>query len=115
MDRPAFGAHLDFANMITSPRRYAFRNEFVAECFAKLGPWVKSVHGKDVTIDHAYPVCIREVMPGEGTLDYRNVARLCEALGPDTTLFVEHLPDFESYRKAAAYVRAQAALAGVAT
>ncbi len=115
VDRPAFGAHLDFVNMITSPRRYAFRNEFVAECFAKLGPWVKSVHGKDVTIDHAYPVSIREVMPGEGTLDYRKVALLCEGLGPDTTLFVEHLPDFESYRKAAAYVRAQAALAGVAT
>jgi sugar phosphate isomerase/epimerase len=54
-------------------------------------------------------------MPGKGIIDYQKVAKLCEALGPDTLLFVEHLPDFESYKKAAAYVREQAELAGVNT
>jgi len=54
-------------------------------------------------------------MPGKGVINYQKVARLCESLGPDTTLFVEHLPDFESYRMAADYVRKQAALAGVKT
>lgn len=113
VDRKAFGAHLDFVNMINSPRRWAFRDAFIAECFAKLGPHIKSVHGKDAYMEHAYSTVIRETMPGTGKLDYGKIARLCEGLGPDTTLFVEHLSDFESYKRAAAYVREQARLAGV--
>jgi sugar phosphate isomerase/epimerase len=115
VDRKAFGVHLDFVNMVNCPRRYLFCDEFIEECFTKLGPYIRSIHGKDVIMENAYTTLIRETMPGKGIVNYRKVARLCESLGPDTTLFVEHLPDFESYRKAAAYVREQAALAGVNT
>lgn len=115
IDRKAFGVHLDFVNMINCPRRYLFCDEFIEECFTKLGPYIKSIHGKDVVMDNAYTTLIHETMPGKGVVNYQKVARLCETLGPDTTLFVEHLPDFESYRKASAYVREQAALAGVNT
>jgi len=115
VDRKAFGVHLDFVNMINCPKRYLFCDEFIEECFTKLGPYIRSIHGKDVIMENAYTTIIRETMPGKGILNYRKIARLCESLGPDTTLFVEHLPDFESYRKAAAYVREQAALAGVKT
>jgi hypothetical protein len=66
-------------------------------------------------MENAYTTIIHETMPGKGIVNYQKVAGLCEALGPDATLFVEHLPDFESYRKAAAYVKEQAALAGVKT
>jgi hypothetical protein len=52
-------------------------------------------------------------MPGKGILNYQLITRLCEQLGSDTTLFVEHLPNFQSYKHAAAYVRKQAILAGV--
>lgn len=113
VDRKAFGVHLDFVNMMNCPKRYLFRDEFIEECFTKLGPYIKSIHGKDVYMENSYPTVIRESMPGTGKINYQKVAKLCESLGPDTTLFVEHLPDFESYKKAAAYVREQAVLAGV--
>jgi len=107
--------HLDCVNMINCPSRYLFCDEFIEECFTKLGPYIKSIHGKDVIMENAFTTVIRETMPGKGIINYQKVARLCESLGPDTPLFVEHLPDFESYRQAAAYVREQATLAGVKT
>ena len=115
VDRKAFGIHLDFVNMINCPKRYLFCDEFIEECFTKLGPHIKSIHGKDTIMENAYTTVIHETMPGKGRVNYQKVARLCEPLGLDTTLFVEHLPDFESYKKAAAYVREQAGLAGVKT
>lgn len=115
VDRKAFGVHLDFVNMINSPKRYLFCDEFIEECFTKLGAHIKSIHGKDVIMENAYTTLIHETMPGKGIVNYQKVAGLCESLGTDTTLYVEHLPDFESYKKAAAYVREQAALAGVNT
>ena len=115
VDRKAFGVHLDFVNMINCPKRYLFCDDFIEECFTKLGPYIKSIHGKDVFMERAYTTVIHETMPGKGVVNYQKVARLCEALGPDTPLFVEHLPDFESYKQAAAYVREQAELAGVKT
>lgn len=66
-------------------------------------------------MENAYTTVIHEVMPGKGIVNYQKVARLCEALGQDTTLFIEHLPDFENYKMAADYVREQATLAGVIT
>lgn len=115
VDRKAFGVHLDFVNMINCPKRYVFCDEFIEECFIKLGPYIRSIHGKDVWMENAYTTLIHETMPGKGIINYQKVARLCEALGPDTTLFVEHLPDFETYKMASAYVREQAALAGIKT
>ncbi len=115
VDRKAFGVHLDFVNMINCPRRYVFCNEFIEECFTKLGPWIKSVHGKDVWMENVLTTLIHETMPGKGRVDYQRVARLCEALGPDMPLFVEHLPDHDSYKQAADYVREQAVLAGINT
>ncbi len=115
VDRKAFGVHLDFVNMINCPKRYLFCDAFVEECFSKLGPYIKSIHGKDVIMDNAYTTLIHETMPGKGKINYQKVAKLCESLGPDTTLFVEHLPDFESYKQAAGFVREQAILAGINT
>ncbi len=113
VDRRGFGVHLDFTNMINCPERFVYRDRFVKECFEKLAPYIKSVHGKDVVMEDSLPCVIREVMPGKGCLDYGKVIRLCESLGTDMTFFVEHLPDHRSYMEAAAYVREQAVLAGV--
>ena len=115
VDRKAFGVHLDFVNMINSPKKYVLCDEFIEECFTKLGKYIKSIHGKDVWMENAYTTLIHETMPGKGRVNYQKVAKLCEGLGKDMPLFVEHLPDFESYKQAAAYVREQAALAGVNT
>ncbi|HCL03212.1 MAG TPA: sugar phosphate isomerase/epimerase [Lachnoclostridium phytofermentans] len=113
VDRGAFGVHLDFVNMINCPKRYVYHEEFIKECFEKLGPMIKSIHGKDVWMENKYTTLIHETMPGKGILNYQLITRLCEQLGTDTTLFVEHLPDFDSYKQAAGYVRQQAIFAGV--
>lgn len=113
VDRKAFGVHLDFVNMINTPRRYVKSADFIKECFQKLGPYIKSIHGKDVLMERAYTTLIHECMPGTGELDYTKILPLVEALGPDTPLFVEHLPDYDTYKKAANYIRQQAQKCGV--
>ena len=91
IDRSAFGVHLDFVNMINTPKKYLFCDDFIEECFHKLGPYIKSIHGKDVIMDNEFTTLIHETMPGKGIINYQKVARLCESLGPNTTLFVESL------------------------
>lgn len=113
VDRKGFGVHLDFTNMINCPERFVHRDQFIESCFKTLAPYIKSVHGKDVLMEEGLPCVIREVMPGKGSVNYQKVVRLCEGLGPDATLFVEHLPNHESYKKASSYVRGQALEAGI--
>lgn len=113
IDRKEFGVHLDFVNMICTPKRYVFRQQFVEECFKILGPYIKSIHGKDVVMQNVYTTVINEVMPGKGTLDYTKILPLVEKLGSDTPFFVEHLPDEKSYREATSYIRACADKAGI--
>ena len=113
VDRPEFAVHLDFVNMINCPERYCRSTEFVRHCFDLLGPYIKSIHGKDSIMEQAYTAIIHETMPGKGTLDYKRILAMVEKLGPDTPLFVEHLPDYETYRQAASYVRGQAEAAGI--
>ncbi len=113
VDREAFGVHLDFVNMINCPKRYVKSIEFIGHCFELLGPYIKSIHGKDVLMDRAYTTLIHEVMPGRGTLDYTRILPMVEKLGADTPFFIEHLPDFDTYKQAAGYIRACAEKAGV--
>ena len=113
VDRKGFGVHLDFTNMINCPERYVHREQFIEECFRKLAPYIKSVHCKDVIMEETFPCVIREVMPGKGCLNYQKIVKLCDSLGENMTVFVEHLPDYESYREAAGFVRSQTIKAGV--
>lgn len=113
IDRKEFGVHLDFVNMISCPKRYVLSDAFIKECFDKLGPYIKSIHGKDVIMDNAYTTLIHEVMPGRGTLDYVKLLPYVEKLGPDTPFFAEHLPDEASYREATGYIRKCAEKAGI--
>lgn len=113
VDRKGFGVHLDYVNMINCPRRYVHSTEFIRECFRLLGPYIKSIHGKDVFMEQKYTTMIHEVQPGAGTLDYTKILQMVEALGPDTTFFIEHLPDYETYQQVAGFIREQAKAAGV--
>ena len=51
VDRDRFAVHMDVFNWITSPRRYFYNEEFVDECFDKLGPLIRSCHIKDVKME----------------------------------------------------------------
>ncbi|MBO5986214.1 MAG: sugar phosphate isomerase/epimerase [Lachnospiraceae bacterium] len=113
VDRKEFAVHLDFVNMINCPERFCKSTEFVKHCFDLLGPYIKSIHCKDSVMEQAYTAIIHETMPGKGTLDYKKILPLVENLGKDIPLFVEHLPDYETYRQAAAFVRAQAESVGI--
>lgn len=113
VDRGGFGVHLDFVNMINCPERYVKSTAFVAHCFDLLGPYIKSIHCKDSIMERAYTAVIHETMPGQGSLDYQKILPMVEKLGPDTPLFVEHLPDYETYMEAAAFIRNEAEKAGI--
>jgi hypothetical protein len=48
VDREQFAVHFDPANLICNPQRYYGSARLIQEFFEKLGPYVKSCHGKDV-------------------------------------------------------------------
>ena len=105
VDREAFKVHLDFSNMINSLDRYRNASAFITECFTALGPHIRSIHAKDLLIDdHILPLCIKEVPPGEGSIDLSLALRLAAQLEGDVPVFVEHLDTHEQYLAASAHM-----------
>jgi sugar phosphate isomerase/epimerase len=113
IDRKAFGVHLDPVNMISSPRRYFENGAFIKECFTKLGPYIKTCHGKDILLRSNLTVHLDEVQPGHGALDYRIFLTELNKLDPDTSLILEHMSEPQQYVEASAYVRGVAAELGL--
>ena len=105
IDRPRFAVHLDPVNLISSAQRFYGNGGFIRECFAKLGPYIKSSHAKDVILRGALTVHLDETRPGLGGLDYHTFLRELSVLAPDTPLMLEHLPSPEEYALAAQYIR----------
>ncbi len=110
IDRTGLAAHLDPVNLVNSPERYFFNGKLIRECFAKLGPHIKSCHAKDITLGSKGQLHLDEVRPGLGALDYAVYLRELNQLDPDMPLMLEHLPSEEEYALAAAHIRAVAAL-----
>ena len=81
VDRPAFAVHMDFTNMIIGVDHYLDRAERFRHMFRLLGPYVKSVHAKDIRLENDTPCRILEVPPGRGEVDFEDVLRLSAALG----------------------------------
>lgn len=105
IDRPAFGAHIDIANIINSPDRYYNNTALINETFRKLGRWIVSVHAKDIVGKDGHFV---EVMPGSGGMDYTAYLRNITALPQEVPLLLEHLRTAEEYDKARQFVIAKA-------
>jgi sugar phosphate isomerase/epimerase len=114
VDRPRFAAHLDPVNMVCSPQRYYDNAALIRACFAALGPYIKSCHGKDVLLHPRPLVHLDEVRPGLGGLDYRVYLQELGRLDRDTPLMLEHLPAAAEYAAAADHIRGVAREAGVA-
>ena len=115
VDRPQFAAHMDFVNMISSPRRFLMAECFIEECFSKLAPYIKSTHIKDSRMDLSqFTTHLSECPPGQGMLDYQMVLRVIDQYLPkDAPILLEHMSTFEEYSRAYDYVKAQASQAGV--
>jgi sugar phosphate isomerase/epimerase len=107
IDRKAFGVHLDIANMINCPSRAYRTADFIRECFAKLGPYLKSVHAKDVRFatDRHMTLHLDECLIGQGLIDYGVFLREIAKLPRDLPVMLEHLPSAEQYDEAAAQLR----------
>jgi sugar phosphate isomerase/epimerase len=113
VDRKAFGVHLDPVNMVNTPRKFYCSGELIRECFAKLGPYIRSCHAKDMTLSGRLTVHLDEARPGLGGIDYRKYLTEAEKLSSDTPVLLEHLKQEEDYGLAAKYVRQVAAEVGV--
>lgn len=114
IDRKAFAVHLDPVNMINCPARYFDNAGFLKECFAKLGPHIRSIHAKDTLLGDHLTVHLDEVRPGRGALDYTVFLQEAARLDPDMPFMLEHLPSEVEYAAAAAHVRSVARQAGTA-
>ena len=105
VDRKQCAVHLDPVNIVVSPRTFYGSGALIKECFKKLGPHIRSCHGKDIILkEDAYTPQLVECRPGLGNLDYRAYLKELSQL-KDVPLMLEHLPDAGEYEKAAAYIR----------
>jgi sugar phosphate isomerase/epimerase len=111
--RKQFGVHLDLVNLVCSPQLYFGNAALIRDCFAKLGPHVRSCHAKDILLGGELTVHLSEVRPGLGALDYAVLLQELDRLEPDMPLMLEHLKTDEEYRLAADYVRSVARRTGV--
>lgn len=105
VDRPEFGTHLDVVNMITSPQKYFFNDEFLHECFEKLHGTIVSCHLKDVRLKDEYTFQLEECACGRGALDIELYARLADAENPQIPMIIEHLTTDEEYTASVRYVQ----------
>ena len=60
---------------------YYHNGEMIKECFAKLGPYIKSCHGKDVIMGQKALAHLDEIRPGLGRLDYAVYLRELKRIG----------------------------------
>jgi len=105
VDRAEFGTHLDVVNMITSPQRYFFNDEFLHECFEKLKVTICSCHLKDIRLKEEYTFQLEECACGQGTLDLELYSRLADTENPNMPMIIEHLTTDEEYAASVEYVR----------
>ena len=112
IDRKRFAVHLDPVNIVCSPQRYYGNARIIRECFAKLGPYIKSCHAKDILLDTKLTTHLDEVRPGKGGLDYATFLTELSKLG-EIPLMLEHLPNAEEYRLAAEHIRSVARAQGL--
>lgn len=105
VNRDSFGVHLDAVNMITSPQRYFFNDDFLRECFDKLGPWIVSCHLKDILLKQEYTFQLQECAPGAGTLDIPLFLKLAQEYNPGMPFIIEHLVTDEEYIESVRYVQ----------
>jgi sugar phosphate isomerase/epimerase len=115
VERERFGVHLDPVNMINTPAKLYDNAGFIRECIDKLGPHVRAVHAKDMTITSSLTLDMPERRPGLGDIDFSAFITQVQRLDPDTPFLVEHLDSDEEYVAAVAHVRAVADELGVDT
>ena len=93
---------------MNSPERMYANGAVIDECFRKLGPWIASCHAKDLTWEDYVQVCLREVIPGRGQIDYQAYLRGLAGLSTDVPLMLEHLKTAEEYDEGRQHIQSVA-------
>ncbi|WP_130837742.1 sugar phosphate isomerase/epimerase family protein [Lachnoclostridium sp. Marseille-P6806] len=114
VDREAFGVHLDIVNMINCPERYFFSDEFLEECFDKLGDRICSCHLKDIRLREELTFQLEETRCGNGTLNIEKYIRLMNDVDEDMPVLIEHLKTDREYLDSLAYVKERLRREGIA-
>lgn len=110
IDRPAFGAHVDVANILNSPDRFFNNKALIDETFKKLGRWITSCHAKDVV---GRDVHLAETMPGKGGMDYTAYLKNVTSLTREIPFMLEHLKTAAEYDEARGFVVNKATELGI--
>ena len=110
IDRRAFGAHIDIANILNSPERFYNNKSLINETFKKLGPWITSCHAKDVI---GKEVHLAEAMPGKGGIDYAAYLMNVVSLPQEAPFMLEHLRTPDEYDQARQFVMQKSAGLGI--
>jgi sugar phosphate isomerase/epimerase len=97
IDRKAFAVHLDPCNIVNSPEKFYRNAGLINDCFDKLGRWIVSCHAKDLRWDVEMNLHFREVIPGQGAIDYKTYLRRLAKLPQQPPLMLEHLSKPEEY------------------
>lgn len=107
VNRTQFGVHLDVVNMINTPKRYFFNDDFLRECFSKLKGRIVSCHLKDIRLKEEYTFQLEECACGDGSLDIDLYMRLATAENPQMPMIIEHLSTDEEYIASINYIQSR--------
>ena len=105
VDRDHFAIHMDIINMINSAERYFHPEEFVDECFSKLGERIRSCHIKDVHLNGKYTLQLEECAPGQGEFPLRHYVTKINETDLEMPVILEHLSSDEDYIKYMGYLK----------
>ena len=105
VDRAEFATHLDVVNMITSPQRYFFNDDFLRECFSVLKGTIVSCHLKNIKLKEEYTFQLEESACEDGALDLELYASLASAENPCMPMIIEHLDTDQEYFDSVRYVK----------
>ena len=104
VERDEFAVHLDFINMINSAERFFHMNDFMDECFEKLGKYTVSCHLKDIKLLPDYTFCVKETMCGDGVMDIKRFIYKANKVNSDMPIIIEHLDTDQEYFESVKYV-----------
>jgi len=105
VDRDRFAVHMDVFNWITTPRRYFFHEEFIGECFEKLGKHIKSCHLKGVKMEDDYTLFFRETSAENGGINTKHLIEKGLSFDENMPFIIEHLHTDEQYLNSVAYIK----------
>lgn len=92
-----FGIHMDAMNMHSVQDVYQ-STQLIDEAFDLLGEDVAAAHIKDIRWNTEPGIlCLEEVLPGHGTMDYNRYAQRLDELDDDVAVFTEHWTTDEEF------------------